>query len=458
MTDLARSDLPPAVPAGPEAAVGFGLWPLPPADLDLDRAGPLDPAAAQVRYVVPFGEKNVLVSEVALDLLRAARAGRDVAGIGRDLGARASGPGGPAGVVSAEQVRSAYQQVLSNLPEPGGPRRNSRPGLWCVTPLLPASVVRAVAARLTGVFTPWLAWPALAVSIAAIAVALVQEGTSFAGFTPGQALAGYCVFVAIIVAHEFGHATASARGGAPPRRIGFALYLIWPSLWSDVTDSWRLPRRKRLLVDVGGVHVQLIVTGVVAAVSLAVPSHALTAAILFSLSSAVFTLNPFMRFDGYWALTDALGIPQLGNASRQAFLAAIRRSRPQDAPGGWRNAVMVGYAPLSGLVWTFFIVLIAIELPGGIEHYASLTANIDWARWTAADRHALYTTAGMVIEAIVLYRLARSGGRWIGGRVRSWRAPAPQPAAGSGPVSPMASAARPGPAAKRGGKHARRAH
>jgi len=442
MTDLIGRDL--RVPAD-----GGSPLPLPPPDLDLDGAGPLDPQAAQVRYVVPYGEKNVLVGEVALCLLRAARAGRDVAEIGRDLGSRVS----PPGVVSAAQVRSAYQQVLATLPEPGGPRRNSRPGLWCVTPLLPASVVRAIAARLTGVFAPWFAWPALAVSIGLITAALIREGISFAGLTFRQAFVGYCLFVAVIVAHEFGHATASARGGAPPRRIGMALYLIWPSLWSDVTDSWRLPRRQRLLVDVGGVHVQLIATGVVAAISLAVPERALTAAILFSLSSAVFTLNPFMRFDGYWALTDALGVPQLAAASRQAFLAAVRpRDRP-GTPGGWRNAVLIGYAPLSGLVWTFFIVLIAIELPVGVEHYASLVSNVDWGRWTAVDRHTLYTTAGLVIEAVVLFRLARSGGRWVGSHLR--RRPA---GAHSGPSAPGAWV--PSPAlisspAKRGAKHAR---
>ena len=58
--------------------------------------------------------------------------------------------------------------------------------------------------------------------------------------------------------HECGHAAACRYGGATPGRIGFGLYLVWPSFFTDVTDSYRLSRAGRLRTDLGGVYFNLI--------------------------------------------------------------------------------------------------------------------------------------------------------------------------------------------------------
>ena len=36
--------------------------------------------------------------------------------------------------------------------------------------------------------------------------------------------------------------------------MGFGLYLVWPALYSTVTDSYRLARVGRLRTDLGGVY------------------------------------------------------------------------------------------------------------------------------------------------------------------------------------------------------------
>ncbi len=48
--------------------------------------------------------------------------------------------------------------------------------------------------------------------------------------------------VASAAFHECGHAAGCRYGGARPGRIGFGIYLVWPSFFTDVTDSYRLGR------------------------------------------------------------------------------------------------------------------------------------------------------------------------------------------------------------------------
>ena len=36
--------------------------------------------------------------------------------------------------------------------------------------------------------------------------------------------------------------------------MGAGLYLVWPAFYTDVTDSYRLDRRGRLRVDLGGLY------------------------------------------------------------------------------------------------------------------------------------------------------------------------------------------------------------
>ena len=42
--------------------------------------------------------------------------------------------------------------------------------------------------------------------------------------------------------HEFGHAAGCRYGGARSGRIGVGIYLVWPSFFTNVTDSYRLSR------------------------------------------------------------------------------------------------------------------------------------------------------------------------------------------------------------------------
>lgn len=128
--------------------------------------------------------------------------------------------------------------------------------------------------------------------------------------------------------HELGHALTTARYGCRVPSMGIAFMLGTPVFYTDTTDSWRLARRsQRLAVVFAGVAAEMIVA-VAAIVVWCFLADGPMRTVCFALSTASITvsltinLNPFMRYDGYYALSDYLGVPNL--QSRAFALAAWR--------------------------------------------------------------------------------------------------------------------------------------
>jgi putative peptide zinc metalloprotease protein len=128
----------------------------------------------------------------------------------------------------------------------------------------------------------------------------------------------YIVIFLIIYAgtmwHEFGHFTACCKFGITPKNIGFGLYIVFPVLFSDVTSIWLLDRKKRMIVNYAGIYFQLIFVTIVYGISLLTSSAnnpILLKTTYFTLIGFISTLNPILRFDGYWLMSDALGVDNL---------------------------------------------------------------------------------------------------------------------------------------------------
>ena len=76
-------------------------------------------------------------------------------------------------------------------------------------------------------------------------------------YAPGLLLALVGVLFVSGIFHEFGHA-AALRYGVRAREMGFGLYLVYPALYTDTTDSYRLGRWARVRTDLGGCYFHLI--------------------------------------------------------------------------------------------------------------------------------------------------------------------------------------------------------
>ncbi|HNQ24396.1 MAG TPA: efflux RND transporter periplasmic adaptor subunit [Phycisphaerae bacterium] len=131
--------------------------------------------------------------------------------------------------------------------------------------------------------------------------------------------------VLVKVAHELAHAYVAKALGNRVSSMGVAFVLLFPVAYSDVTDSWRMrDRRKRLLIGLAGVLTELVMAGFAVCLWAVSPPGVLRS-ICFVLSSTALlstlaiNLNPAARFDGYYVLSDLLGID---NLQRRSFAAA----------------------------------------------------------------------------------------------------------------------------------------
>ncbi|MEU8341363.1 putative peptide zinc metalloprotease protein [Actinomadura meyerae] len=111
--------------------------------------------------------------------------------------------------------------------------------------------------------------------------------------------------------HEVGHATACRYGGVRPGVMGCGIYLVWPAFYTDITESYRLGRAGRLRADLAGVYFNAIFVVGLALAYLQTGFEPLLVAVLYVNLEMLQQLLPTLRFDGYYIMSDLVGIPDL---------------------------------------------------------------------------------------------------------------------------------------------------
>lgn len=157
--------------------------------------------------------------------------------------------------------------------------------------------------------------------------------------------------------HEFGHAYMAKRAGCRVQSMGLAFMVMLPMFYTDVSDAWRVSdRRSRLLIDAGGVFAELVLAVLALLAWSLLPDGPLRTA-AFMLASATWittllvNLNPFMRFDGYFLVSDLWGVE---NLQQRAF--ALCRWRLREALFGYGQPMPEPWPPALRrrlLVWGY---------------------------------------------------------------------------------------------------------
>lgn len=123
------------------------------------------------------------------------------------------------------------------------------------------------------------------------------------------------IFVKVL--HELGHAFTAKRMGCRVPTMGIAFLVMWPVAYTDTNDTWRLTDRKqRLQVASAGIATELVIAAWATLAWTLLPDGTLrSGAFLLATTSWVATLainvSPFMRFDGYFILSDLLDMSNL---------------------------------------------------------------------------------------------------------------------------------------------------
>ena len=183
----------------------------------------------------------------------------------------------------------------------------------------------------------------------------------------------YGIYFTVFVCHELGHASATARFKLVPGDIGFGFYLVFPVFFADVSVIWALSRMKRIIVNLGGIYFQLLLNGLFVALAYSVPATYLFLSPIIILNSLVMlhSLNPFLRYDGYWIYSDLFNLPNLRTQSMR-YWATLKRRTTQ---------IFQGKAAASQLVteteWPLFIYTVSstLVLTGFAIVFVSLLYN-----------------------------------------------------------------------------------
>ena len=211
-------------------------------------------------------------------------------------------------------------------------------------------------------FRPLLGQRALVVSVLAgllgLLLALQQWETFSSTFLETLSLQGLLSYsVALVLAkvlHELGHAFTAKRLGLRVPRMGVAIVLLLPMLYTDTGETWRLTRRKdRFAIAVAGMRIELMLAAWCTLAWSFMPDGALRGALFFlATTSWIMTLavnaSPFMRFDGYYMMSDATGIPNLHDEAGKVSKHFLRKHLlGLDDP----EPTLEGEAPPPWLLW-----------------------------------------------------------------------------------------------------------
>ncbi len=143
-------------------------------------------------------------------------------------------------------------------------------------------------------------------------------------------LAWLTVFLVIIV-HEFSHGLTCKHFGGKVHDLGFLLIYFQPSFYCNVSDAWLFPERsKRLWVTLAGAYSELVIWATATMVwRVTEPGTGLSFMALVVMATSgirsLFNLNPLIKLDGYYLLSDGVRIP---NLRKKAFAYLGDRIRP----------------------------------------------------------------------------------------------------------------------------------
>jgi putative peptide zinc metalloprotease protein len=283
----------------------------------------------------------------------------------------------PLGIVASEGVPRTL------------PKANPLLALRARGTLLPESAANAVGTF----FRPLFRWPVIVAVVASVAAV---DYWIFAahGLTAGaQQVLRNPVDVIVVVAlavvsgliHECGHAAGCRYSGARTGRIGVGIYLVWPSFFTNVTDSYRLSRGGRLRTDLGGVYFNLIFILALAGLYEATSSEILLLVIGITHLEMLEQLLPFVRFDGYFILSDLIGVTDLFARVVPILKSALLRHRKDPRIAGMRRSARVMVT-----VWVLCVIpLLTFTLGDMLLHLPA----IDRALWRSSDMEARFMTA-----------------------------------------------------------------
>lgn len=144
-------------------------------------------------------------------------------------------------------------------------------------------------------------------------------------FSIANLLILYIGFIIIGSLHELGHSIASIHYGVNPKEIGIGFYYFRLVLYVDVTSIWKLSSFRRIVVNFGGIYIQLLINLALVAGCLIFDNETIKLIFVSNCFNIFFNLIPFLKSDGYWILSDLLKITNWEQKSTQYVSCKLKK-------------------------------------------------------------------------------------------------------------------------------------
>ena len=232
----------------------------------------------------------------------------------------------------------------------------------------------------------------------------------------GSLLAIVITFFILVTVHEFAHAMICRKYGGEVREIGFLFLYFQPCCYCDLSEAWMFPeKRKRLAVTLAGPYSELILMALTLIVwRVTIPgslvSEVARLLIIVIWVTLLFNLNPLIKLDGYYMLSDWLEIPNLRSKSFTYFKNLFQRlilGWPIEKIGtsAKHRRIFIGYALLS-LVYTSLLVVYFIYLAAGflLEKFGLLGLLLLFGFLLYALRLNIYRILKGIVKHIIFLK------------------------------------------------------
>jgi len=212
--------------------------------------------------------------------------------------------------------------------------------------------------------------------------------------------------------HEFGHGLTCKHFGGEVHQMGFLLIYFTPAFFTDTTDSVLCDRAsRRQWVLFAGIWIELVVCGICVLVwRFTLPGSfandlAYKAMLLSGIQGTLLNLNPLIKADGYYALSEFLHVDNLREESF-AFLRGCARKylrrEEADLPAASTRLRRI-YAVFGVTAALYSVTLVIFVLLFVKNVFVSKFGN-----W------------GYVCTAAVVYFVARKGFKKVLPEIRAW--------------------------------------
>lgn len=152
--------------------------------------------------------------------------------------------------------------------------------------------------------------------------------------------------------HELGHYIVASKYFKP--KYGFTFLFIFPAIYVDTQLAWCLPKNTRILINASGCIADMIINTLVIMIVVILNTHVIeyfvTPFLITQYTRLSAVLNPIFTGDGYWLLSDLIGVV---NLNKKGIQNLIKLKLNLYSLFGFISLLMTAFS-IIGLLWFVF--------------------------------------------------------------------------------------------------------